>query len=241
MTMKKNFSLAMIAVFFMGLFFFGQVFLEPKNYISYRFNSVFNPVFASIQNIFNGSVSRDEFSNLILENERLKAQLLVLSKSPREHYEDDKEYRAAKVYSTYPFNNKGLMAINAGLKDGMTEFMPVTIGGYILIGQIMKAESGYSVVRTVFDNGWQLPVKVGDDNVDALLVGGREVKLTLIVRDKKIEPDDTIYAASKDFPYGLTIGSVKEIQDEAGSAFKSATVSLPYELSKVIEVDVLIR
>jgi len=181
-----------------------------------------------------------EFAALALENTRLKAQLLYLSHVPRQETAGSERHLVSEIYSTYPFNHRGFISVNAGAGDGVRAHAPVTIDGFTFFGVITEVASSYSVARTIFDTGWQLPVKIGEDSVDALFVGGREPRLTLIVKSGAVADGDSVYLASRDFPYGLKIGEVKNVHGELGSAFREADIFLSYDAQALHNVYVLL-
>ncbi|MBI4192996.1 MAG: hypothetical protein HY536_00015 [Candidatus Colwellbacteria bacterium] len=177
---------------------------------------------------------------LSFENEALKAKLVALGKSPRPQIVDSQPQVFARVYSQYPFNTHGFVSINAGADQGVAAGDAVTIGGYIFIGQVARVYADHSTVRTIFDPSWKLPVKVREDVVDGLLVGGRTPLVTLIANEHEVERGDAIYTASREFLFGLTVGTVHTLTNDPGQAFQEATLSVPYKLSDVQEVTVIL-
>jgi cell shape-determining protein MreC len=180
-----------------------------------------------------------EIGRLTEENQALKAKILEASKAPLAASHGAHTYTKAHIYSTYPFNNRGLVTLNAGSEEGIAIDMPVLIGQSILFGQIVETFPHYSVARTVFDPGWEIPVKVGNDNRDALMAAGRAPRLTMIVKEHTIREGDVVYSAIKDFPYGLTIGLVGPIVSHAKDAFQEADLRLAYDLGSLSEVYIL--
>ena len=149
------------------------------------------------------------------------------------------KYLSAKIFSTYPFNTKSILIINAGSGQGIKESIPVTTGENILTGQIMEVYENYSRVRTVFDPLWQIPVRIGEKEIDGLLQGGPSPRVALIEKDKLIQVGDLVYSASENFPYGLKIGEVEEIKESAsGGAFKEAILKMPFNINELREVNV---
>lgn len=224
-----------------GFLFLSQSLISPKSYLVRGFADLVSRPLGFLASILEDSGDAQEFEKILRENEALKAQILFLSTSPYLEDQDGHSYLRAKVYSTYPFNNRGLITINAGLNHGLKGLLPVTVDGYIFLGQLTEVAPNSSIVRTIFDSGWELPVKAGNLGVDALLVGGREPRLTLIVKEKELARGEDVYVAGKDFPYGLKIGTVKEIFDNPGSTFKEATLNIPYEIGELTETAVLIQ
>lgn len=151
------------------------------------------------------------------------------------------DFPRVKIYSAYPFNNRGEVAINAGREQGVKEKMAVTVDGQVLFGQVTQVFEHYSIVRTFFDKGWQVPVRVGFQETDALLEGGPTPKLTMVAKNKEFNDGETVYSASRDFPYGLPIGRVKKIKDTPTAVFKEAELDAPYNFNDLRELELWLR
>lgn len=151
----------------------------------------------------------------------------------------DSQWPKAKIYSTYPFNNRAEIVIGAGINDGVKEAMGVMVDGDFLLGQIVKVYENYSVVRTIFDPTWRLSVRIGPREVDALLEGGFVPHLTMIAKDAPIAEGQVVYSASKDFKYGLPLGKIHNITDSSTAVFLEGELETPYSLNQVREVIVI--
>lgn len=177
---------------------------------------------------------QQQFNELYLENQSLQGKLtanLPVSNS---------KFKIAKVYSSYPFNDKNAIAITLGSDDGIQESMPVVLGSDVLIGQVVEVYEKYSLVQTIFDPDWRLAVRIGVANTNALLEGGIEPRLTTIDKNKLVKEDDFIYSAAKGFPYGALIGRVKKIASSPSAIFQEAELDLPYDFNnEIVEVKVL--
>ncbi len=185
------------------------------------------------------SIYRD-LLDLLRENQSLRAQLAANTLTTPLLLPSDRRVILARVYSAYPFNDRGLLSINVGSLEGVREKTPVTIDGTLLFGVVEQVFKDYSLVRTMYDPEWKSAVKLGSRRVDALLKGGREPRLTLIVKGKPVAEGDSIYSASRDFPYGLAVGEVGKLQSGQADAFDEAPVVFPYELSDINEVYLLL-
>jgi len=189
--------------------------------------------------------SFDENLRLKQENESLKAQIQQLTTNNRQSITNSQQlatsnnYLVAKVFSTYPFNIKNQITINAGGKQGIKKMMAVTVGGNLLLGYISEVFDEYSIVQTIFDPSWQLPVRIGKEEVDGLFQGGSEPKLVLIAKEKAIQVGDIAYSASQEFPYGLKIGEILEIKENAAGVFKEAVLKIPFNINELREVMVI--
>lgn len=183
--------------------------------------------------------SPSDYDKLLLENEGLKAELLSLilrQAQDKSLKENNNKYLVAKIYSTYPFNDKNIFTINVGNKDGIEEGDAVLAEKGILLGKIVKVFNNYSEVKSIFSPDWQLSVKIGEKGNDGLLMGDPDPQITMIIGDKEIKVGEDIYSASKEFAYGLKIGKVKTIKSGANSFFKESSIELPYKFNNLLEV-----
>lgn len=174
---------------------------------------------------------------LRLKNADLEAQILVLRNNPLFIKRPEEHFVKAKIYSSYPFNNRSVVIVNAGVEAGVQPLQAVTVGGEgLLFGHVVEANKGYSLVRTVADEGWEIPVRVGAEETDGLFVGGRTPRLTLVVKGKPLVEGSAVYTASRSFPYGLTIGKVSAVRADPAAAFQEADVVIPYGVGDLAEV-----
>ncbi len=216
--------------------FFGVTRLMPRNGLSATISEAISVPMVLIKNLGTTTSIYRNLKDLLRENQALRAELAVNALTAPILLPSDRRVLLARVYSAYPFNDRGFLNINVGSLHGVQEKVPVTVGGNLLFGVVDQVFKDYSIVRTMYDPEWKLPVKLGARHVDALLKGGREPRLTLIVRGKPVTESDAIYSASRDFPYGLAIGEVGELQSGQADTFDEAPVVFPYELTEVNEV-----
>ncbi len=178
----------------------------------------------------------DENLRLKQENEELRAQFQMYQMSGVKYQDDNNKLFSAKVFSTYPFNTKNQITINAGQKQGIKKSAVVILKENILVGQVVEVFENHSVVRTIFDPNWQLPVRIGKDEINALFQGGTEPKVDLIDKEKPLQVGDVVYSASQEFPYGLKIGEISEIKETSAGVFKEARLKMPFNANELREV-----
>jgi cell shape-determining protein MreC len=234
----RNVVASLFVIIFFGVLFFSSTpFLLEKSVAIFATEKVFS---APTQFLNSLTANGEEaYEALFKENQILKAEVLRLRKKAYESTSGSRRI-VAKVYSTYPFNNRNLIMINAGKRDGVEVNAPVAVEGTFLLGRISEVFSDYSIVSTIFDAGWELPVKVENDSINALLIGGREPRLTLIEKSKLILDGATVYTAEQGFPYGMHVGTINEARDELANTFQEASLVFPYEVSLLTEVSVLL-
>ena len=184
------------------------------------------------------SANPSELNALKLENQSLKVQVSELT---NKIVPPKSDVVVGQVFSSYPFNNKNLLSINVGSEQGIKKSMPVTFGGYTLVGKVDKVFKNYSLVKTIFSPDWQIPVRISEKKIPALLVGGPNLRLTMIVNNKPIFEDQPIFIASQDLPYGLSIGSVANVQNNSDTGvFQESGVKLDYDFDNLTELSILL-
>ncbi|MFH1346907.1 MAG: rod shape-determining protein MreC [Spirochaetota bacterium] len=190
-------------------------------------------------------IKKERFSNeniqLKKENENLKAELQGLKIENFEPKILRDGFLTAKVFSIYPFNVKNQITVNAGEARGVKKLAPALFGKNILLGQVIEVSKNYSVIQTIFDPNWQLPVRIGEKEINGLLQGGNEPKITFIEKDKPISAGDAVYSAKQDFPLGLKVGEISEIKESAPGIFKEAVLTVPFNMGDLREVEILLQ
>lgn len=211
-------AIILIVTFFSGIFIPKRAFVASVNFAKQYLKTDFYQ-----ENVL-----------LKLQNENLKAQLQRAQDTPEgaAALVDHRSARIeANVFSTYPFNMKDTIAVDRGANDGVADGMVATVADSILLGQVTGVDEHSAVVRTIFDSHWQLPVRIGPDNINGLFEGGNDPRVVLV--EKPIKVGDGVFSAAKEFPLGIKIGEIKEIKEEAGGIFKEATIRTPYSIGDV--------
>lgn len=172
---------------------------------------------------------KSQIYELTKENKSLRAEISGTVKL---------ENNSIKVYSTYPFNGKRDISIATGKNDGIQIGTVITFGSKVFIGKVAQVNDSTSIVKTVYDPGYQIAVRIGTKEVDGLFNGGLNPIVDLIKIDADIKDGDEIVTASPDLPYGLFVGTVKNITQIQGAPFKQAKVELGVELSSLRDVSI---
>lgn len=170
------------------------------------------------------------------ENASLTAQVVNLQTRPERIEVEEVGLIKASVYSRYLSSTASKLLINAGQKHGVEEGDYVFANPFIILGIVEKVEKSHSIVRTIFDNGWEIPVKIGAQNTDALLVSGAQPRLTTISKSKQVDLGDPVVSAGIVLPYGFTIGIVEEVIEQKEELFRQGKVRFPYNLSELSQV-----
>lgn len=179
----------------------------------------------------------EENISLKKENLDLKAEIYSMRKSfvlPAKN-----NLLETKVYSVYPFNTKQRLFISVGETDGVEVNDAVLFSESSFIGKVINVSNHKSEVMTIFDPDFSMPVRIGSDEIDALLNGGVNPYIKLIDKNNKISIGDKVVSSSKNFPYGLILGSISSIKNDSSGAFSQSNISLPYSIGDVRNVFVV--
>lgn len=129
--------------------------------------------------------------------------------------------------------------IDAGCKEGVQTGKPLTREGS-LVGEVQRVTDQFSVVRTLRDPSWRLPVQIGTESARGLFQVAtgmpevHEIPAALPVH----EGDSVITLGGEFLRPGLLVGKVSSIREEAGTGTKHAQVVLSYEPERVPYVQI---
>lgn len=221
--MKKFFVTGLLALLVVFIIYSGP-FFDIKLAISSAVGQLFGLAAGGASNL------KERIASLEMENQYLRSQLQGKGNGGGE--------QSIKVYSSYPFNSRDEIAIAAGANHGIEPGDAVVHAGNILVGRVRNVFKSSSVVTTIFDPSWEVPVRIGEGEVDALMQGGNELKLVLISQDKHIEEGDLVVVASENLPYGLELGFVGIIESVPGGVFKEATLEPSLQLKELRDVSI---
>lgn len=185
-----------------------------------------------LRSFFEPQVGARAETDFRMENEKLKSEIARLNLIKSQVSERLSGYFTAMVYSRYPFNFKNELLVNVGEKDGIAVGRPVLFRD-VLVGRTIKVFSDSALIQTVFDDGFQLSVGIGNSGVRALFKGGSLPKLSLIPLSGSIGQGDVVYSVSPDFPYGVPIGEVGAVSLGNDHLFREASLKFSYDLNEV--------
>lgn len=221
--MRKYFLFTLIILIVATVFFSG-FFINKKNLSSAVY---------FLAKSFKADIEKENIF-LRTENENLKAQIQKNQYFNRKEFQNN-GFLSAEVFSTYPLNVKNFLIINKGESDGVEAGAPVMAGNSIFLGVVLSVSKDFSTVRTIFDPGWQIPVKIGENKINGLFTGGNEPKIDLI--EKAVRVGDPVFLAMKGLPVGLKIGDIGEIKESGNGIFKEAVIRVFYSISELENVN----
>lgn len=170
--------------------------------------------------------------SVLAQNAALSAELAKLESVRAELPVRPANYIRAMVYSRYPMNFKNELLVDAGAGAGVAAGKAVVFQG-IVIGSVEKVFSDSALVRTVFDGGFKMPVRIGPAGYDALFTGGSYPKAASVEKKARIAPGNAVYAAARGFPYGLPVAEIDATSTSADNLFQEASLKFAYDINTI--------
>lgn len=161
------------------------------------------------------------------ENKILREQLKISSGRER-------VLIMAKIFTVNRNDLVSVILIDKGSRDGLEKSMPVIAGGNVAVGLIKEVFENSSVIMILDDPRLATAVRVGDQGTLGSTRGRASGKiiLELITNKDPIKEGDLVVTSGLDnFPDGLLVGRVTNVQLEGGNLFKKVEVTLLFDLS----------
>lgn len=201
------------------------------------FGRIYQKIETAADNIFVGRNVKEELAELKMENARLKFELSGLQVYK---LEEDYNFLHSFLYSRYPFNDRELIIIDVGKKNGVEVGAPVFTTEDFLVGKVIRVRNNQSEVQTIFDSRWKNSVAVGDLTNKAVFLGGAKPVLDLVPKESRIKPGDSVFNIAPEFPLRALIGRVKEVKKDADFPWLKVEIEIPYNIEDITEVKVLL-
>lgn len=177
-------------------------------------------------------VAPNDAEQLAAENVSLKAQLAKVAVIMNELPTSTPDTIRAMVYSHYPLNFKNELTVDAGTSDGVAVKDAVIFQGN-LVGVVEQSSAHGSVVQTIADPNFKLPVRIGPKGYDALLVGGSYPQIETIAKTATIATGDVVVSVATGTPYGIAVGTVQNAVLAPDNLFKEASLVFPYDIGMI--------
>ncbi len=149
---------------------------------------------------------------------------------------------AAEVIGQDPSSWFKSVAINKGEKDGVRKGMAVISTGGV-IGQILKTAPNYSTVLLITDYNSAIDSIIQRTRAKAIVEGKGEnrCQLKYLLRTEEVIIGDIVVTSglSGNFPKGLMVGEVREVDKKGHGVFQYAELVPSVDLTKLEEVLVI--
>ncbi|MBR0198734.1 MAG: rod shape-determining protein MreC [Oscillospiraceae bacterium] len=206
-----------------------------------------------------------EYDSLMAENESLRTQLAEAQQSARDGIEASEEnvrlrealllrqkhtdyiLESAKVVLWSSSNWSSSFTISKGRTSGIELGDPVITEYGALVGQVTELGETWATVSTLIDVDMSVGGYVGSSGSSGMVVGeyammkNKTAKLTFLADGAQIfEGDEVLTSGSGGaFPAGLVIGTISNVQTEAGGQIEYGIVVPQCELDTLVQVFII--
>lgn len=119
--------------------------------------------------------------------------------------------------------------LDGGCLDGVVQNAPVLFEGS-LVGQVVEVKQNSSVVATLFDQAWRVPVSIGTGSAKALLDTSRGMPEISEISSSINTGDPVVTAGIGGLPRAIPIGRVGEVNRNFGKGVLESALLEPYFL-----------
>lgn len=206
-----------------------------------------------------------EYNSLVAENESLRSQLADAQESARNGIEaseenarlrrllelreqhTDYEMESSKVVLWSSSNWASAFTISKGSSSGIELGDPVITEYGAVVGQITELGETWATVSTLIDVDMSVGAFIGTTGSSGMVVGeyalmqDKRAKLTFLADGAQIFVGDEILTSGSGgaFPAGLVIGTITNVQTEAGGQIEYGIVEPQCELDSLVQVFII--
>ncbi|MBI1866141.1 MAG: rod shape-determining protein MreC [Candidatus Staskawiczbacteria bacterium] len=189
-------------------------------------------------------------NELILKNQELLDEISFLQNAKIENQalreviatQQDKEFKLVLANVIGADNYQDSILIDKGSENGISENMPVINSQNVLFGKIFKVYKNFSKVMLISNQNSVLDIKIQkDDTISAPIYGVLRGEgnftaiLDMVPLDREIKNNDMLITSSLEgnFPRGLLIGKIIEVNKDDLKPFQTAKVGLFSSLKQI--------
>ena len=206
-----------------------------------------------------------DYDSLMADNESLRTQLAEAQQSAREGIEASEEnvrlrealnlrqkhtdyvLESAKVVLWSSSNWSSSFTISKGRTSGIEMGDPVITEYGALVGQVTELGETWATVSTLIDVDMSVGAYVGSSGSSGMVVGeyalmmDKTAKLTFLADGAQIFVGDEVLTSGSGgaFPAGLVIGTISNVQTEAGGQIEYGIVTPQCELDSLVQVFII--
>jgi rod shape-determining protein MreC len=136
---------------------------------------------------------------------------------------------------------RNTLTIDIGEADGVKALMPA-IGDGGLVGIVVSTSQHYAIVNLLLNIDFRASAKIERSRVDGIIAwDGRNLQLENVAKTLDVRVGDVVITSSysSTFPPDIRIGVVHEVKEQAGTLFKSISITPSVDFVKLEEVFVL--
>lgn len=218
----KKWILPLIMIIGVYVAFSGEFFVQNKGEALFFISGIINPAL--------------EIEELREKNKALEIEILNLRvNNPNIGQTITNGGISAKVFSAYPFADRSKLTVNAGSLQGI-EIGDAVIIDNSLVGRVKAVYKRTSVVQTIFDSEFKIPVRIGTSELNALYTGGINPRLNMISAGDIPQYGELVLSVSPDLPYGLGLGQILQVVE---GPLQEASIRPLFEIKEIRNVFII--
>ena len=197
---------------------------------------------------------QSEMEVLRLENQALLGHIASLKAAQEENeelrealgIELEKDFSITLARVVSKDNGQDFLLIDAGLRDGITEQMPVITAQKVLVGRVDEVYRNFSKIMLISHNKSSFDAHIlrladkkaeQENNITGIIKGGGKfhVSFDLLLQEADVSQGDIIVTSSFGgiFPAKLLVGTINEVEKSDVELFQRATVTPFFDIRKI--------
>lgn len=210
----------------------------------------FGEKFSLFSNIKEIKETNEELSN---ENLKLKFQLSEFKETENENQilREELDLREKREFNSEESliigqnlsENRRIIYLDKGSKDGIKAGSPVIVGEGILVGQISKVYLNGSEAELILDKNIRINSEIQENQIKGIIQGryGTTVNMEMIPQTAELEKGQTVITSGLGgkFPRGLLIGYVDSYRLTVDQLFQSVSLKLPVDFNDLRIVGII--
>ncbi len=196
-----------------------------------------------------------EIKNLKRENQELSKQNLILLqelatlKNLRQENEALREVLNLELHKKFELSSAETIAkeldndfilISKGKEEGVLENMPLITKEGVLVGKVKESFANFSKVMLITAKKSVFDVEIGSEKDIFGVAQGRgnsRIEFDLVLKENQIKKGDIVQTTSLggNFPKGLLVGEIEEIQKGAPEPYQRGTIK-PYFIENKLNI-----
>ncbi len=254
--MQKKLSIIFLVIVFASIL----IFIESKGFLDNTFgylrkatspvlivfSQTSNKTSGTFTSLFNLSKLQTENAQLKDTVNKLQAELAQLTEAKKENEKLRSDlgflnsgnyiYETAQVVSYDPSNLRGMITINKGSNNGLSNGMAVISEGF-LVGRLIDVSKNSARVQLVTDPTSAIPVTLQQSTTNGIAKGqiGYGLSMEKIPQGQLVNKGDTVISSGLggEIPKGLILGTITTISKQENSLFVTAEIKPETGLSNL--------
>lgn len=201
--------------------------------------------------VFRAGDLKKESDELKLKNQELFAEIIALESSEEENkilrealgIGLQKEFKLTLTQVIGKDISQDFLLIDKGVKDNVSENMPVITQQKVLVGRISEVYDKFSKVMLISNKDSSFDAKINDISGVVKGQGNLRILFNFIPREENLSQGDLVVTSALGgiFPEGLLVGKIKEAQKSDVEPFQQAKIEPAFDISQTEDLFIILE